>query len=271
MKALLDDIYALVAEIDRAAGADVQARRSECAAQARELNADVLADVLETGPSRDLRARLARPYADAARGTNALPLRPSNLKRNVFHVVSSLVAIAVLYFLPERALLIAGSIAAGSWTLELARKLAPHLNDKLAKWFVPMAHPHERYAINASTFYVTALVILAACFEARVSAMACAVLGFADPAAARLGRRFGRFTIARGRTVLGTLSFVIVGFAAAVTTGVVFGAPLRVALTLAAAAAICGALGELVAGRVDDNLTIPVSAAAGCALALAFT
>ena len=66
----------------------------------------------------------------------------------------------------------------------------------------------------------------------------------------------------------GSLAFVVSAAVATVALLLVF-SPLGVgaAVTVALAAAVAGAVAELVSLRVDDNFSIPLSAAAGVALA----
>ena len=87
------------------------------------------------------------------------------------------------------------------------------------------------------------------------------VLGVGDPAAALVGRRWGRTKLVNGRSLEGTLTFVL--------TGILVSAPLcalvypevglRLILALTGVGAVAGALAELLSSRIDDNLTIPVA------------
>jgi dolichol kinase len=87
-----------------------------------------------------------------------------------------------------------------------------------------------------------------------------AVLGLGDPAAAIVGRTFGRHRLADGRSLEGTAAFVVAGSAAAWLVLTSWHPEVPVAAT-ALAAAGGGAAGELVARRIDDNLVIPIAAA----------
>ena len=86
------------------------------------------------------------------------------------------------------------------------------------------------------------------------------VLGLGDPAAAIVGRRFGRTPVGDGRTLEGTLAFVAVGFVAAASTLLILGHPGPIGV-LAVAGAVGGAVGEILSRRIDDNLMIPVLSA----------
>ena len=92
--------------------------------------------------------------------------------------------------------------------------------------------------------------------------MAIAVLGLADPAAAVIGRRFGKHRLIHGRSLEGTITFVIVGFVAAFSVGLLHLAPPAAAVG-ALGASLLGALAELTSRRIDDNLSIPLASAAG--------
>jgi dolichol kinase len=95
------------------------------------------------------------------------------------------------------------------------------------------------------------------------------VLGFADPAAGAIGRRFGRTRIAESRTLEGSVAFVVVGAVVSLAWLSITGVPFVRALVLGVVAGIAGALAEIASSkRFDDNFTIPVAVAALVAAAL---
>ena len=94
-----------------------------------------------------------------------------------------------------------------------------------------------------------------------VASLGIAVLGFADPAAAIIGRRYGRIKLVNGRTLEGTATFVAVGTLVAVPwLALVWGMDPGLALKLGFFGALAGGVAELFSRRVDDNLSIPVAA-----------
>ena len=112
-------------------------------------------------------------------------------------------------------------LAVSAWSMEIARRLSDRVNERLMRVFKHVAHPHERYRVNSSTWYVTALLLLAL-FGTRLSqSLAVVVLAVADPAAALIGRRFGRTRLLDNRSLEGTLAFFVVG---ALSSLVVMGA-----------------------------------------------
>ena len=77
--------------------------------------------------------------------------------------------------------------------------------------FRHVSRPHEVEQVNSSTWYATALALLTLTLEPTVMIIGVLVLAFADPAAAIIGRRFGRISLINGRTVEGSLTFALVG------------------------------------------------------------
>lgn len=197
--------------------------------------------------------------------TGPRPLRPTNYTRNVFHVTSGLSVVALAELLPSRAWLVGLPLAVTlwAWSAEVSRRIWPGVNDRLMGLFGGVAHAHERHRVNSATWFATALLILGAGFPRYAMAVGVAVLGLADPAAALVGRRFGRTRLRAGRSLQGTLAFAAVGFVAASAVLAIChrGGPGAFALT-ALAAAVTGAIAELFTERLDDNFTIPLAAAA---------
>ncbi|WP_437963411.1 hypothetical protein WMF04_27210 [Sorangium sp. So ce260] len=206
------------------------------------------------------------------RGVVAAPpsVRPTNHARSLWHVGSGLAVLGLIQLLPERGWLVAvsGAFAAAAWSMEIARRVSEPVNERLMRVFRLVAHPHERYRVNSSTWYVTALLLLAL-FGTRLSqSLAVVVLAVADPAAALIGRRFGRTRLLDGRSLEGTLAFFAAGALSSLVVMWALGpASLSSRLLLAAVAGLAGAATELFSSRMDDNFTIPVAVAAAVTLA----
>jgi len=227
-----------------------------------------------------LRPHLMTTYEGLAgelrrRSVRVPTLRPTNWARIAFHVSSALGALLLLeVFLSKNGTLWAtGAFAAYCWTLETGRAISKRWNDRLmrVRFFQLIIHPHEHHHVNSATWYGTALLILALVSPPFASAAALAVLGFGDPAAGLVGRRWGRRPLVGGRTLEGTLAFAVFGSLAAFgVLSLWHGAaawPLLLAVSAAAGAA--GALAEAASVRVDDNLSVPLASAAAAALVAA--
>lgn len=239
-----------------------------------------LADTLKTEvPALDTRAhwlafkkRVQPAYVELAKRLKAesihVPsLRPTNYARNVFHVATAVTVVALLEFLndPTLVLIIAAIGAAAAWSTELARRISPRMNGLVMKLFNPVAHPHEVQRVNSATWYTTALLLLAATQSTLLCVTGVVVLGIGDPIAALVGRRFGRIKLLHGRSLEGTVAFAISATVATFIAFAIFHSSMGLAMAfgLAAAASVAGALAELFSLRVDDNFSIPLSAAAG--------
>lgn len=206
----------------------------------------------------------------AAEPEVANPARPANYKRSFFHVLSGLFALGLIVLLPGRPWLIAasGAFALFAWTCEIGRRRSERMNAVLMRLFAPVAHAHEAHEVNSSTWYVSALLLMALFAPLHAAELGVIVLAFADPAAGLIGRRFGRTRIRPGRSLEGTLAFVAAGTAAA-GAWLVFhhGASLSTAALVAGAGAVAGAVAEIVVTKLDDNFAIPVAATTAVAFA----
>lgn len=240
-----------------------------------------LAGVLASPPSESFdaglaswepfRKRLHTAYEDLSSvllaEAIALPThRPTNYTRSLFHVLMGLGSVALVQHVltPRSMIMVTAAFAGWAWSMEIGRRFSTRLNELLMIAFKQVAHEHERRKVNSSTWYTTALLILALTSSPRTCAIALVVLAVGDPAAALVGRRWGKTKLVAGRSLEGTSTFVVVG---ALTTIAMLRLyypelPMGVTAALACAAALAGAISEVVSKRIDDNLTIPLAAAA---------
>ena len=190
-------------------------------------------------------------------------LRPSNLPRKFVHAMAGVLSLVILAAVPSMFAvgIIALAFSVTCWTLEITRRRDSSWNDKLMAKLGKFAHPHEHLRVNSGTWYSTALVVLVLTNSYLVCTIAVAIIGFADPAAAIIGRRFGKIKLVHGRTLEGTLAFIAVGGLTAFLC-VLIGFPdlaVGTALLLAFGAATAGSIAELFSLRIDDNFSVPVS------------
>ncbi|MGE0323308.1 MAG: diacylglycerol/polyprenol kinase family protein [Polyangiaceae bacterium] len=216
----------------------------------------------------ELRASLLPAYEALARvlrlhAVHVPSLRPTNWHRSVFHTGSGLAALACAVWLADWVPYLASAFFLSAFTMETMRRVSPRANRLLMGLFSRVAHPHEAHRINSATWYATALVLLAFFAEPWMCAIAVTVLAFADPAAGLVGRRIGRIRLVHGRSLEGSLTFVLVGAISAFAVLAIFYSGTPHALRIALGAAVCGGLAELFSRRLDDNLTVPLAAAFG--------
>jgi dolichol kinase len=211
-------------------------------------------------------SRSVLPSANAER----VPVyRPANLARTIFHVGSGGLALVFIRTMPTRAWLVgaAAAFASFAWTCELVRRRSEVVNERLMRFFGPVAHPHEWREVNSATWYATALFLMALVVPRDAAEIGVVVLAVADPMAGFVGRRLGRRRLASGRSLEGAAAFAVTGALAALAWTSAAGTYEPSRLVLAAVAGIVGAAVELLVSRVDDNLAIPLGTSLAVALA----
>jgi dolichol kinase len=190
-------------------------------------------------------------------------LKPTNYVRNIFHISMGLMGALLYSFVLTRlqavAILTAVFVLFG--ILEITRRLSSRWNDYLVdRVFGAFSRPSERYRINSSSFYVLALIVIVLFLPKLPVIAATLVLAFADPAASLIGKRWGRVTLFRDKTWVGSLAFFAAGtlavviylFLAAPDLG-----PMRIIAT-SLIVGFSGALTELLSTRIDDNFSVPI-------------
>ncbi len=223
-----------------------------------------------------LRSQLSLRYDALARTLREFEvhvpsLRPTNYKRNVFHLASAVFALLLVeVFLSQSQLVVASAaVTLSAWSTEFGRRRWPGLNKALMWVLGPIAHPHEHWRVNSATWYSSAIFLLALTGEPVVQIAAVVILGVSDPLAAIVGRRYGKHKLVHGRSLEGSLTFLFSGILAATALLIsLHSLPLTTALLISAGAALPATLAELFSRRIDDNFSIPVSAAAGAWLTL---
>mmetsp|Transcript_2901 Transcript_2901/g.10508 ORF Transcript_2901/g.10508 Transcript_2901/m.10508 type:complete len:324 (+) Transcript_2901:216-1187(+) len=196
--------------------------------------------------------------------------RPWNNKRVVFHIGMALLAILfmehVFLTYPSRCIA-ACTIAAGHWVVEVGRRKIPSWQRSWDRWTQRIAHPEESRKVYSATWYATCLPILACLFQPMVALVALSVLGFGDPAASFIGRRYGRLKVCGNKSLEGSLGFFCASFLPALALQqIYYGCSLSLmeAWPVVAAASVGGLLAETFNGPLglDDNFLIPCSSAA---------
>jgi len=254
----------------------LQARLSDVSALLSELRTLQLDQHMSYLQLYGLRKRLQKAYQglfmvmEACR--ESIPqIRPSNLARSLFHASSALSILLMMALVPsfEWMFWIALPYFAFCWTTEGLKRVHPSVKARVMKFFEKIAHPHEYDKVNSATWYGVALLLLSLT-NPVLGIIGVTVLGFADPAAAMVGRKYGRIRLPGNRTLEGSLGFAVVGtISASLALAIMHPiGGLGTTLFVAGTAAVCGALGELLGRWPDDNLTIPLASAAGAWLAL---
>ncbi|MEZ0372050.1 MAG: diacylglycerol/polyprenol kinase family protein [Candidatus Sericytochromatia bacterium] len=218
-----------------------------------------------------LRKRLQKAYQNLSVMMEAcqtpIPhIRPTNIARSLFHATNAMFVLLMIAAVPSFSWMfwIALAYMLFCITMEGLKRVNDRLKEKVMRFFSAIAHPHEYDKVNSATWYGAALVILSL-LPLPLGIIGVAVLGFADPAAALVGRKFGQIKLPGNRTLEGSLTFFAVGTVASSLALMAIHplGDLGTTLAVSASASACGAIGELAGSFPDDNLTIPVASAAG--------
>lgn len=260
----------------------VEARREQTPVRERfahvveQLSARVGGDLTPSEALGAQRVRLEPAYEALAQALrreaiHVPSLRPTNYARNGFHVFMACFAFTILVLAWPWRFWVVGPFFAAAVVMEVSRRFSDRANGLLMKAFGPVAHPHEAHRVNSASWYTLALLGMALLGQPQAAAVGVLVLGFGDPVAALVGRRFGRHALIHGRSVEGSVGFVVSATAATVLGLWLAWPSLGLVPTLAAASvgAMAGALAELFSVKVDDNLTIPWAATLASAGVLA--
>ena len=200
-------------------------------------------------------------------------LKPVNYWRNLFHAMNATIAFALYQWLlsREQALALLGAVAVPAIGLEFGRKLSPRLNDFLVdRVFGIISRPKERHTVNSATWYLMALILTCALFPKNAVLLAVLILGYADPIASVVGKRWGTFKIRGQKSLQGTLAFYVTSVAASIGFSVLGSVELSElgAWVWYLGVPLAATVAELFGDRVDDNFGIVMAAASVATVAL---
>ncbi len=119
---------------------------------------------------------------------------------------------------------------------------------------IDVFRPRERNNVVGSIFFICATIIVFAAFDYPIAVLALLLTVFGDLASALIGIKFGRTFLYREKTLEGFLAGLgmnlLVGYFLLPSYPVVY-------LSMAAVASVV----ELLTGKLDDNLTVPLISA----------
>lgn len=195
---------------------------------------------------------------------HARKARPGQPKRRLFHVLGGLV-FPVAAFLVPRPVLLALVIATTLVALgfEVIRFLRPDLNGWLCSRFRALVREEEARRLTGSSYLLIATALTLLIFPRHIAATSLLFLALGDPLAGLVGERWGRMRL-WGKSLEGTLACLLcclaIGF-------VLAKAAFPLSLPSVLIGGLVAALADLLPLPVNDNLAIPLSAAAAMMLA----
>ena len=118
-----------------------------------------------------------------------------------------------------------------------------------------------QWIVSGGAPVLAAALLVNLLFPPWIAAGALTVMLTGDIAAALIGRKFGRHKLVNGKSLEGTVSFIIVGYIALTVILVITQRPLLPDFAIGFAAVLVGGVVELFQKQLwlDDNLSIPLS------------
>jgi dolichol kinase len=194
-------------------------------------------------------------------GTNTFSYS-AEVGRKTLHLLALIIPFGMWWLGPPQALYVVGGLAGIAVTADVTRAYSVPFNEWIRWIFGPLMRAEElpeaggRVTFNGATCVLVGATLLALVFPMRVAVPVLTMTMLADAAAALVGRRLGRHP-------WGRLSATVEGSAAFVATGllVVIWFP-SLALGPALAGVVVGAVVEALPLPVNDNIRVPLAAAA---------
>jgi dolichol kinase len=194
-------------------------------------------------------------------GTNTFSYS-AEVGRKTLHLLALIIPFGMWWLGPPLALYVVGVLAGIAVTADVTRAYSVPFNEWIRWIFGPLMRAEElpeaggRVTFNGATCVLVGATLLALVFPMRVAVPVLTMTMLADAAAALVGRRLGRHP-------WGRLSATVEGSAAFVATGllVVIWFP-SLALGPALAGVVVGAVVEALPLPVNDNIRVPLAAAA---------
>ncbi|MFQ5532501.1 MAG: diacylglycerol/polyprenol kinase family protein [Candidatus Methylomirabilales bacterium] len=179
--------------------------------------------------------------------------------RKLVHLTGALVPLVYVFLnlTKQQALLVLGIFTLPFVGADILRLWRPAVNRWFLRWFHVAMRPGEENRVTGATYYLLACWLTILLFERTVAAAALLILACGDTAASIVGQAIGGYRLRQGKTLSGTLAFLIAAFVVSLP----FFPP-----TIALGAAFVGAVTEFLPIPLDDNMTVPL--AAGISLTL---
>ena len=195
----------------------------------------------------------------AIHGKHARPLRFGRLGLHVGLGLLSL-WIALEFLSPAQEQFFTGLIASITSLIEVTRFKVPSFNMWILDIGARFAHEQEAKRVTSATWFWVAMFPIALIGHELVFALTLGVLSLGDQVAGIVGRRFGSISLGNGRSLQGTLAFILSSALLCFTMLHFYFPELSVQhmVWLTVVASCSGALFEMLCSRIDDNFGVGI-------------
>lgn len=182
------------------------------------------------------------------------------ISRRFFHMIMGF-SIANAYsslFTHEQVVYMLGTGACILYLIDQLRIAYPFLAKRFERYTRYLLRAEEQLKQSAAVPYAMAILLTILSFPQVIAVASIYTLAFADPLSAIIGIRFGKHKIKKGKSLEGSIAFLVAAFlsiALAFYTAGFSGISIWV---MAFIVAVFAAIFELFPIKLDDNLTIPL-------------
>ena len=179
-----------------------------------------------------------------------------NIGRKFLHFFAGLVLLLLYYLFGRRdALICYGLIILAILTIDMTRLKVAAFNRFMQKWFSSFLRENETNKLTGAAPYVLGVGLTLFFYQTGIATAAILFLVCGDVTATTVGERYGRTKIAGGKSLEGTIAFVL----AAILSGVLLNMTVtQLPFSLLLIGAMVAAVVELLPLPLNDNLVIPM-------------
>lgn len=178
----------------------------------------------------------------------------SHHPRKIFHALAGAVIPSAYYFavLPQGVITWLVLATAAVWIgFDSLRLGSPSLNARFTRVLRPLLKRKETHTLTGASYLLGGSTLAILLYPPAVMMTTLFFIALGDPAAALVGKRFGRARFSNGRSLEGSFAmFATCVFVARWLGGFTW--------SVSVAGAMVAAVTELYSGKIDDNITVPL-------------
>lgn len=185
----------------------------------------------------------------------------NEIARKVLHMCSFLIVIFIYFVDKTTACIVIGVLLALLFTgntLILSSRFKI-INEMKVKYFSFLLRDDEKYGYISSNWFLLGCFLSVLLFPKYVAMLGITVLIFGDAFAALIGMKFGKHKFKNGKSLEGTLGFIVVSYLFLAAFAIVLNSDLQFIVASAVSIPFV-AVAEIYSKqlKIDDNLTIPL-------------